>query len=165
MEITRGVLWIHSANTALRPHLEWAIGGVIGEPVALEWTPQAAEARSWRTEYLWQGTPGTGGKLAAALRRCDRARFEVTEDAGIAAEGKRWAYTPRLGVFHAITGPHGDILVPEERLKQAILADAIGRTSLVEAIQTLMGQPWDDELEAFRFAGDGAPVRWLNCAG
>jgi hypothetical protein len=26
----------------------------------------------------------------------------------------------------------------------------------------LLGQAWDDELEPFRHAGDGAPVRWLH---
>jgi hypothetical protein len=25
-----------------------------------------------------------------------------------------------------------------------------------------MGGPWDRELEPFRFAGEGAPVRWLH---
>jgi len=25
-----------------------------------------------------------------------------------------------------------------------------------------LGKPWDDELETFRYAGDGAPVRWLH---
>ena len=28
-----------------------------------------------------------------------------------------------------------------------------------------MGKPWDDELEPFRHAGDGAPIRWLHRVG
>jgi len=33
----------------------------------------------------------------------------------------------------------------------------------VEAeMQGLLGKSWDDELESFRYAGDGAPVRWLH---
>ena len=28
-----------------------------------------------------------------------------------------------------------------------------------------LGQAWDDELEPFRFAGAGAPVRWLHRVG
>ncbi|MEV1173844.1 DUF3145 family protein, partial [Nonomuraea sp. NPDC049784] len=27
-----------------------------------------------------------------------------------------------------------------------------------------LGRPWDEELEPFRYAGDGAPVRWLHAA-
>ena len=29
-------------------------------------------------------------------------------------------------------------------------------------MQGLLGKAWDDELEPFRYAGDGAPVRWLH---
>jgi hypothetical protein len=37
--------------------------------------------------------------------------------------------------------------------------------SLEEELTLLLGQPWDDELEPFRRAGEGAPVRWLNATG
>ena len=37
--------------------------------------------------------------------------------------------------------------------------------SLEDEIARLLGQPWDDELEPFRCAGDGAPVRWLHATG
>jgi hypothetical protein len=36
---------------------------------------------------------------------------------------------------------------------------------LFDEIDLLLGQPWDDELEPFRHAGDGAPVRWLHQVG
>ena len=29
-------------------------------------------------------------------------------------------------------------------------------------LEELLGKPWDDQLETFRHAGDGAPVRWLH---
>ena len=29
-------------------------------------------------------------------------------------------------------------------------------------VDKLLGKPWDDELETFRHAGEGAPVRWLH---
>jgi hypothetical protein len=29
-------------------------------------------------------------------------------------------------------------------------------------LYVLLGSAWDDELEPFRYAGDGAPVRWLH---
>ncbi|PZQ40365.1 MAG: DUF3145 domain-containing protein, partial [Phenylobacterium zucineum] len=80
-------------------------------------------------------------------------------------EGMRWAYTPRLGIFAAAIGVHGDIMVHEDRLKQAILADALGRQPLGEGVAELLGARWDAELEAFRQAGDGAPVRWLHQVG
>ena len=43
METTRGVVHIHSAPSALCPHIEWAIGGVFGVTADLTWSPQSAE--------------------------------------------------------------------------------------------------------------------------
>jgi uncharacterized protein DUF3145 len=37
--------------------------------------------------------------------------------------------------------------------------------SLEDELALLLGEPWDAELEPFRRAGDGAPVRWLNATG
>ena len=37
--------------------------------------------------------------------------------------------------------------------------------SLEDEIARLIGEPWDAELEPFRRAGAGAPVRWLNATG
>lgn len=165
MNSTRGIILIHSAPTALRPHLEWAVGGVFGAPVEFSWSAQPAEPRSLRAEYPWHGPVGTGPKLASALRGCVRARFEVTEEPTPGTEGMRWAYTPRLGIFASAIGPHGDLMIHEERLKQAILADALGRQPLAEGVAELLGARWDAELEAFRQAGEGAPIRWLHQVG
>ena len=39
-------------------------------------------------------------------------------------------------------------------------------TGALEAeLALLLGQPWDDELEPFRHAAEGAPVRWLHATG
>ncbi len=165
MSSTRGIILIHSAPAALCPHLEWAVGAVFGAPAEFTWTPQPAEPRSLRAEYPWHGRVGTGAQLASALRGCARARFEVTEEPSAGQEGMRWAYTPRLGIFAASIGIHGDIMVHEDRLKQAILADALGRRPLAEGVAELIGAGWDAELEAFRQAGEGAPVRWLHQVG
>ena len=37
--------------------------------------------------------------------------------------------------------------------------------SLEAELALLVGQPWDDELEPFRHAAAGAPVRWLHATG
>ena len=85
-----------------------------------------------------------------------------TEEPTSSTEGTRFSCTPDLGIFHAITGPHGDILIPEDRLKAAVVKAALGDTTLLLEIDNLLGKPWDDELETFRHAGEGAPVRWLH---
>jgi len=162
MSTTRGVLYVHSAPSALCPHIEWAVGGAVGMPVHLEWTPQPAERASYRAEYGWLGPVGTAAKLASGLKGWQKLRFEVTEEASRTSEAHRYAYTPTLGIFSAVTGLNGDIQVPEQRLKHAVVSAALGGQVLAEAIEELLGQPWDSELEPFRYAGDGAPVRWLH---
>jgi hypothetical protein len=159
---TRGVLYIHSAPSALCPHVEWAVGGVLGVAVNLSWTPQSAQAGTYRAEYSWSGDAGTAAGVTSALRGWNHLRFEITEEQTTATEGARFSYTPDLGVFHAVTGLHGDLMIPEDRLKAAVVRAALGDSTLLLEIDKLLGKPWDDELETFRYAGDGAPVRWLH---
>jgi hypothetical protein len=160
---TRGVVYVHSAPPALCPHVEWAVGGVLDQRVTFDWTPQPAAPGSLRAELSWQADPGTGSRLASALRDWVQLRFEVTEEPSAGAEGERWSSTPTLGLFHATTGVHGDIVVREDRLRAALArAAADPATDVVGELQELLGKHWDDELETFRHAGDGAPVRWLH---
>lgn len=159
---TRGVLYVHSAPRALCPHVEWAVAGVLGARVNLDWIRQPASPGTWRSELSWQGKAGTASKLASALRGWQMLRFEVTSEPCPGAEGERYSCTPGLGIFHAVTGIHGDIMIPEDRLRAALDRARKGETELEAEVAKLLGKPWDDELESFRHAGEGAPVRWLH---
>lgn len=156
----RGVLWIHSTPSALCPHIEWALGGVLGVPTHLDWTPQPAQPGTRRAELVWHGPIGSATAITSALQKWERLRFEVTEHG--TGEGMRYSVTPTLGAFHAIIGSHGDILVHEERLRAAVVAEALGRGSLADQLDQLLGKAWDEELEPFRNAGEDTPVRWLS---
>ena len=59
---------------------------------------------------------------------------------------------------------HGNILVPEDRVRAALEHGADG-ARLHRELELALGQAWDDELEPFRYAGAGAPVRWLHRVG
>src|SRR6478736_2686681 len=71
---TRGVLYVHSAPSALCPHIEWAVGGVLGSAVSLDWTPQPAQAGTYRAEFSWTGDSGTAAAVASALRGWNHLR-------------------------------------------------------------------------------------------
>jgi hypothetical protein len=160
---TRGVVYIHATPTALCPHIEWAVGAVLGVRVTLEWTGQPAAPGTVRAELSWQGEPGTAASIASALRDWRLIRFEVTEEPSAGAEGERYSCTPDLGLFSAAIGVHGDIMVREDRLRSALARAATDPSVRVEEeVAGLLGAPWDEELEPFRYAGDGAPVRWLH---
>lgn len=146
------------------PHVEWAAQSVLGSRATFDWIDQPAGTNLFRTEVSWQGTQGTGARLASALRGWEHLRYEVTEDPSFGCDGARWSHTPSLGIFHAVTDVHGNILVPEDRIRAAIEAgDSI--TDVKRAMDLALGTAWDDELEPFRYAGHGAPVRWLHRVG
>ncbi len=159
---TRGVLFVHSAPSALLPHIEWAAAGVLGDHADLAWVKQPAEPGTYRAELSWQAPAGTSAAIASALRGWEQLRFEVSEEPTASTEGARYSFTPSLGIFHALTGLHGDILIPEDRIKAFRVKAASGAVDLETALDGLLGVAWDHELEAFRHAGDGAPVRWLH---
>ena len=158
--MTSGVLFLHSCPPALCPHVEWAVASVLGVRVSLSWTSQPAEPGILRAECGWQGRAGTAGRLAAALRGWTMLRYEVTEAASAGNDGERICVTPRLGAFRSSTAANGDLVVGEDRLR-ALLAEATG-PQLAHGLDALLGSAWDDELEPYREAGDGAPVTWLH---
>ena len=162
----RGVLYVHSATSAVTPHIEWAVAGVLGMAVRIDWAPQPASSGSVRAEASWVGEPGCGGRLASALLGWP-VRFEVTEDASPGCDGERYAFTPTLGLFHAMTSASGDLVVPENRLRNLLTEHIDSRADgesrdFGDELCRLLGEPWDAELEPFRYAGEGAPVRWLH---
>ena len=161
-----GVLYVHSAPPALCSHIEWAVSRIVGAPVSMPWVGQPASPGSLRAELTWNARPGTAGAIASELAGWNRLRFEVTEDSSPGCDGVRHCYTPDLGTFTAVTAANGDIVVPENRLRAAVkMAVRAGAVLLEDEIDRLLGTAWDNELEPFRRAADGAPVRWLNATG
>jgi hypothetical protein len=163
--MTRGVVFVHSTPAALCPHIIWALEAVLGQRVALEWTRQPLGRKLVRAELSWTGEAGTGGKIASALRGWDHLRYEVTEEPSHGSDGSRWSHTPSLGIHHTWTSAGGDVVINEDRLRAAVSGSKGDPTVLAEELDRLLGRAWDDELEAFRYAGEGATVRWLHQAG
>lgn len=163
--MTRGVVFVHSTPTALCPHIEWALESILGLDVSLEWTDQPVAPGLVRTEFSWAGDAGTGARLASALRGWDHVRYEVTEEPSAGTDGSRWSHTPSLGIHHTWTSASGDAVVGEDRLRSALMASGGDPQEFRAEMAELLGTAWDQELEPFRYAGDGAPVRWLHRVG
>lgn len=162
---TRGVIFIHSVPPAVRPHVEWAVSSVLGYEVQFEWTHQPALPSMYRAETSWTGAVGLGAVLASALGGWEHLRFEITEDPTPVSEGGRWSCTPGLGIFYAQTDLTGNVVVHENRIRAAIEQSNSDAAELQRLLDIALGQAWDDELEPFRYAGAGAPVRWLHRVG
>jgi hypothetical protein len=133
----------------------------------MPWVGQPAAPGALRAELTWQARTGTAGAIASALAGWNRLRFEVTEDSSTGCDGVRHCFTPGLGLFSAVTGANGDIMVSEDRLRSVMMLASQGAASgsLEDELGRLLGTAWDNELEPFRRAADGAPVRWLNATG
>ena len=104
---------------------------------------------------------GTGAKLASALRGWEHLRYEVTEDAAPGTDGGRWSHTPELGIFYAQTDSVGNVVVPEGRILAA-LEHADNPLQMRRELDLALGRAWDEELEPYRWAGVGAPVKYLH---
>jgi hypothetical protein len=162
---TRGVVFVHSTPRALTAHIEWAIGGLLGTPVNLDWIDQPVAPGTLRSEMSWVGVPDLSAKMASALRGFPNLRFEITEEPSTGFDGQRFVATPSLGVWRSPMGVFGESFISDERLRNAITTATSQNKSLVEAVDEVIGGPWDRELEPFRYAGDGVPVRWLHQVG
>lgn len=161
----RGVVFVHSSPRALCTHVEWALGGLLGAAVNLDWVDQPVAAGSLRTEMSWTGAPGLSATIASSLRSYPHLRFEVTEEPSPGYDGQRFVSTPSLGLWRSPMGVFGEGFISEERLRSAMAAAVADGRSLIDVMDEVLGGPWDRELEPFRYAGEGVPVRWLHQVG
>lgn len=158
----QGSVIIHSAPRALVPHIEWAIGRLLGGPIVIHWMPQPLAPSSLRANYSWQADEGFGAALASELLGWEALRFEIIQDQALQSDGWRWAYTPRLGLFQSQMDSLGSALVTEHRMRAILEEPTHSLDELQSKFLAAIGQPWDDELESFRVAGADAPVIWLQ---
>ncbi|WP_130865299.1 DUF3145 family protein [Acidipropionibacterium timonense] len=152
-----GMIFIHSAPTALRSHVEWAVDAAVVAP-SFRWTRQPVEPGTWRSEATWRGTAASAAALVSTLAAWGRLRFDLTIESG--APSRRWSVTPDLGVFSAAMDEAGSVLVDEHRLRNAV-AQARRGAVLADEIADLLGEPWDVELEAYRACDPQLDVSWL----
>lgn len=162
--LLRGVVYIHSCPRALLSHVEWALANILGPGARPTWSSQPVLSGTKRADLGFKARPGTAAKVVSELRAFPGLRFEVTQEPGAGFEGERYAYTPSLGVFRSAMGPHGDVLINEERLRAALGRAGAGM-DLADEVHKLLGTAWDTELEAFRYAGEDSVVRWMHEVG
>ena len=160
--MTQGVVYIHSAPRALVPHVEWAAGGVLGMPVRIRWEDQPARRGLLRAELTWRGRAETGAALVSALRGMHEVRFEVTQEPTALTDGARWSHTPELGIHHAAVDRAGNIVLTEDRVRGCMDRAGGDARALQRELGLALGEPWDEELEIYRHAGEGVPMRWLH---
>jgi hypothetical protein len=143
----RGFLTIHSAPSALRHHIDWAIQTVLGNWIKLSWSPQPLMPGTFRTQLEFRAPQGAAADIASSLRSWHYLNFEVIE--GTELGGELFRFTPELGIHRAVVDQSGAVQVNENQLS-AILANSFDEESIREGIANMVGNSWEFELDRFR---------------
>ena len=149
--ISYGRLTIHSAPKALCSHIDWSISNVLGFPWRGEWILQPLVAGSYRLDFPWQGKIGTAAKLASALAGWEFLRFEIFQIFHAYSEGQLYRFTPDLKLHCATINELGEVMLNENQIL-ATISQYQEPALLSEKLHSLLGIPWDQELEPFRIA-------------
>ena len=152
----QGLLTIHSAPSALRRHIDWAIQNIVGADAQLNWLPQPMMVGTFKTKCQWNGRSGSGAEIASTLRSWHYLNFEVQE----AHEngGELFRFTPELGLHRVVTDLSGGVLLNEFTINN-VMQKAFDEDSMREGFALAMGTPWDVQLEKFRGAGMAETAR------
>jgi hypothetical protein len=143
----RGFLTIHSAPSALRHHIDWAIQTVLGNWIKMSWNPQPLMPGTFRTQLEFRGSQGAAAEIASSLRTWHYLNFEVIE--GSELGGELFRFTPDLGIHRAVVDQSGAVLINENQLHK-VLAESFDEESIRDGIAAIMGNSWELELEPFR---------------
>ena len=143
----RGFLTIHSAPSALRHHIDWAIHTVLGNWIKLAWSPQPLIPGSYRTQIEFRDRQGAAAEIASSLRSWHYLNFEVIENTDNG--GELFRCTPELGIHRALVDQTGAVILTENQLG-TVLKNSLDEESIREAIALLLGSSWEQELDRFR---------------
>lgn len=143
----RGHLTIHSAPSALRSHIDWAIADVLGASVRCDWTAQMLKAGTYKCAISWRDRSGVASEIASALRSWHYISFEVQEDTNDG--GELFRCTPELGIHRAVTDLSGAVIMTENQV-EAVLGHNFDEDSIRKGFAQIIGSDWEKELERFR---------------
>ena len=146
----QGLLTIHSAPSALRRHIDWAIQNIVGVDAQLNWLPQTLMPGTYRATCQWRAKQGAAAEVASTLRSWHYLNFEVLERNDNGAELFR--FTPELGIHRVLTDLSGGAVLSEHQIN-SVLQSSFDEEAIRQGLAHAMGQPWDEQLEKFRGAG------------
>lgn len=146
-EVIAGLLVIHSAPAALRPHIEWGLQSILGTWLTLNWREQPCAVGTYRATIEFRDVRGSAAKIASTLRGWHYLRFEVREESDLGGEFYR--STPELGIHRANIDGLGNIVVTEHQVIDA-LAKGFDEISIRDSMDSILGNPWERELAPYR---------------
>jgi hypothetical protein len=162
----RGALCAQRTQSPDPPHRVGCRQSPGGTAVNFDWVDNSQYCRvACAPNIEWEGPVGSGCCHCQCFRGWEHLRFEVTEEASPGVDGGRWMHTPDLGVFYAQVDAVGNTVVAEDRIIYALEVAEGNPEEITRELRLALGRAWDEELEAFRHAGDATPVVWLHRVG
>ena len=146
----QGLLTIHSAPSALRRHIDWAIQNIVCADAQLNWLPQTLMPGTYKATCQWRAKEGAAAEVASTLRSWHYLNFEVLERNDNGAELFR--FTPELGIHRVLTDSSGGAVLSEHQINN-VLQSSFDEEAIRQGLAHALGQPWDEQLEKFRGAG------------
>ena len=146
-----GDLRIYSVPSALVAHVEWALNQHLVGSQDFNWTPQPLSPGAFALEFEWKTKKAIAAKIAISLKGWHFIRFEMREINIATTEGTLFRCTPDLGLHQATTGSTGDVMIPENQIRNLINL-AMSHKKLQSTLENAIGIEWDEELEPFRIA-------------
>ena len=149
-----GLVLIHCAPSSLLSHIEWTISGISGNAIKLHWVADETKPTFFRSVVTFDCLNEQAATLASAFMNLKQLSFEVIYQQ--THGGSRWSFTPALGMFSCATDEAGNLVVNENQLRNSMEKAGSNPLKLQAELRRLLGQTWDDELEASRELIGGA---------
>jgi len=139
-----------------------SVEALLPQQVKLSWRQQTLLQHSQSLEVSLRLTPLEVDDLISSLSRVSGLHFEAIQMSD--GLGQLFMFVPGLGMYRADTNGAGEILISEERIRNAVEQAAGNAREMQRLIRTLLGQTWDDVLEPFRAQRYNQNVALLNRA-
>lgn len=150
---TSGTISILAVSSALAPHAAWVIENIAHTKLQVNWAPQPSDFLTgehvW-AEIAWQGPVGLGAGITSALYQLKNIWFEVVEKASATSTPGLWMHTPQRGIMHVQADNIGNLVLTEDRIKNAVEKSHGSYETLLSELSSALGEPWDFELERLR---------------
>jgi len=145
-----GVLFLHAVPKASSDSVDEILLRLKIRTKPFEWSLQPLVLGCIKTVVDWTSQADLAPHLVSELSGISNIRFEVTLNQSKQQTGRRWLYSPGLGIFASAVDEAGNLMIAENQLRNALYGSGNDLLKTQAALRKLLGTAWDDDLERFR---------------
>lgn len=161
MNTFSGVLFLHAISKASAEGLDDLFKNLQIRTKPHQWQLQPLVVGSVKTVIDWSAVADVAPVLVTELAAFGNIRFEVTLNLSKNQSGRRWCFSPGLGIFAAAVDEAGNILITENQIRNALYGSGNDLLKTQAQLRKLLGTAWEDDLERFRAQSYELEKSWL----